>query len=559
MITKRLMILMIFFCVFRSHYIFGDEDAPKSYFVQPIEVVCDYPFNDTTKWAITCRVWGLLKYYHLNVTAGKFDWDQVLIDRIEKINEAETSEQVNAELIKMIQIAGEYEMTIDTTWNDSLNMNVNLCWLDHSFINDTIRQTLKEIASLAIEQPSRYIKPHEDMDVVPYPNEKEYDVETILTFEYRLLALFRYWNVIYYFHPYKYLMDQSWDESLMEFIPLFMEASDVQSYHKVVDKLTTRLNDGHGFTTISTSPRFNPFDFKYITMVGDETVVRILPKESMLDKGDIILNLEGKDIQSVRDSIGSLIASSNKYYTDNAVNCWIYHSIWRGGKFTVLRNQQLITINRYDRFRPLVSDSTSYYPVSPEFGYVNLNFLKTSDIPDMMDSMKNYKGIIFDLRNYPLKLIAWDLISYLNTTQEYRYALTALADLSHSGAFYKYDCFTKCPDELWHARKKFNGKIVVLINAATGSMAETWAMMFRIHGATLIGTPTAGANGNVVRFPLPWQITIQYSGLGFYYPDGTQMQRTGIIPDIEVYPTMDDIMAGRDEVLEAAISFLNSN
>ena len=37
------------------------------------------------------------------------------------------------------------------------------------------------------------------------------------------------------------------------------------------------------------------------------------------------------------------------------------------------------------------------------------------------------------------------------------------------------------------------------------------------------------------------------------------MQRTGIIPDIEVYPTMDDIMAGRDEVLEAAIKFLNAD
>jgi len=37
------------------------------------------------------------------------------------------------------------------------------------------------------------------------------------------------------------------------------------------------------------------------------------------------------------------------------------------------------------------------------------------------------------------------------------------------------------------------------------------------------------------------------------------MQRTGVIPDIEVYPTMDDIMAGKDEVLEAAIRYLNSN
>ena len=39
---------------------------PKSeeYFVRQCDFVSDYQYNDTTKWAITCRVWGLLKYYN---------------------------------------------------------------------------------------------------------------------------------------------------------------------------------------------------------------------------------------------------------------------------------------------------------------------------------------------------------------------------------------------------------------------------------------------------------------------------------------------------------------
>ena len=60
--------------------------------------------------------------------------------------------------------------------------------------------------------------------------------------------------------------------------------------------------------------------------------------------------------------------------------------------------------------------------------------------------------------------------------------------------------------------------------------------------------------------PLPgYNLTAYFSGLGWYYPNGEQMQRTGVIPDIEVYPTMDDIISGRDEVIEAAIKYLNSN
>ena len=43
------------------------------------------------------------------------------------------------------------------------------------------------------------------------------------------------------------------------------------------------------------------------------------------------------------------------------------------------------------------------------------------------------------------------------------------------------------------------------------------------------------------------------SGIGIFYPDGKPTQRIGIIPDLEIKPTIAGIRAGRDEVLEAAI------
>jgi len=55
-------------------------------------------------------------------------------------------------------------------------------------------------------------------DLFPVNNEKDYDKDVIIQYEYRLLAMFRYWNVIYYFYPYKYLMDQSWDINLQYFL-----------------------------------------------------------------------------------------------------------------------------------------------------------------------------------------------------------------------------------------------------------------------------------------------------------------------------------------------------
>ena len=44
------------------------------------------------------------------------------------------------------------------------------------------------------------------------------------------------------------------------------------------------------------------------------------------------------------------------------------------------------------------------------------------------------------------------------------------------------------------------------------------------------------------------------SGIGVFYPDKRPTQRVGIVPDIEVKPTIAGIRAGRDELLDAAIA-----
>ena len=40
------------------------------------------------------------------------------------------------------------------------------------------------------------------------------------------------------------------------------------------------------------------------------------------------------------------------------------------------------------------------------------------------------------------------------------------------------------------------------------------------------------------------------------WPDGKQFQRVGLVPEIEVKPTIAGIRAGRDEVLERAVAFI---
>jgi C-terminal processing protease CtpA/Prc len=69
----------------------------------------------------------------------------------------------------------------------------------------------------------------------------------------------------------------------------------------------------------------------------------------------------------------------------------------------------------------------------------------------------------------------------------------------------------------------------------------------------VIGSTTAGADGDVSQFGLPGGLSTMISGLGVFYPDKKPTQRVGIVPDVEVKPTIAAIRAGRDELLEEAV------
>ena len=116
------------------------------------------------------------------------------------------------------------------------------------------------------------------------------------------------------------------------------------------------------------------------------------------------------------------------------------------------------------------------------------------------------------------------------------------------------------PLTIYPATKTFKGKLIVLVNELSQSQAEYTAMAFKsAPNSTIIGSTTAGADGNVSRIPLPGGMGSMISGIGVYYPDRSETQRIGIVPDITVKPTIKGISEGRDEVLEKAIELINSN
>lgn len=544
-------IAYIFFVILNSSCS-QTEQKKYSDFVRPCEFVCNYPFNDTTKWVISCRVWGLLKYYHPNVTAGKFDWDKVLLDRLDVINSSSTSEIVNAEIKKMLDAAGKYEYEKDDKWNDSLNMNVDLCWLDNSFLDKTLINELKKIASLTVKIPAYYSI---DFASPMLPNEKKYDLDISTSYKHRLLSLFRYWNVIYYFSPHKYLMDQSWDKTLAKSVFSFINATDKQSYQIAFLKLAAALNDGHGY--ISFANYYRAESQNVIEIIDEQTVIRV--EAGGLLRGDIVDFIEGRNIDHIRDSLSVLIPASTQINKEYRINCYVAEMVFFNEPDIVIsRNGQNLKIHM-----PFVDFGKQppclYKWISDDIGYVDFSVLTKQGIDSVFQVLSGAKCIIFDLRNgMDNSYDPGQLDCYLSNKSSILLFPTVFPNTEHPGAFglfENYQTFSKDTKEC----PFYKGKIVYLINESSQSAIETIAFVGRTnYQAILIGRTTSGALGRVTWIPLPGNQRAAFSNFGLFSLDGTELQRKGIIPDIEVYPTMESIKNGKDEILEAAIEYLNN-
>jgi C-terminal processing protease CtpA/Prc len=81
----------------------------------------------------------------------------------------------------------------------------------------------------------------------------------------------------------------------------------------------------------------------------------------------------------------------------------------------------------------------------------------------------------------------------------------------------------------------------------------------RNNKVKVVGSQSAGSDGNVQPFYFPGKIETVFTGLGIYYPDETPTQRRGIKIDVNVNQTLSGIAKGNDEILEKALSIIHKN
>ncbi|HSR50692.1 MAG TPA: S41 family peptidase [Acidobacteriota bacterium] len=387
--------------------------------------------------------------------------------------------------------------------------------------------------------------------------------------ERRLMGLFRLWCVFDAMHPYLDLLDYSWDKVLTDMIPVYEQSSDALAYHMAVLRTMALTQDTHsGARSDVLRDRLGrgtpPLRLSFVE--DRPVVLHVEDPELPVDRGDELLAVNGEPVEAIIQRHQPYIA----YSTPQSLQFRLAGMLIRGDP----EGTAELKLGKADGSTttvevPLNSSASTVYEAHLEAtrpdvvttledgtAYVDLVRLNGSDVAQAEQAIRKAGRAVIDIRGYPrgtafllAPMLAGRTYDAAHFERPMRMSLTG-----RDGLFRFDQRFSQRP-----GFQPFQGKLVILINEFAISQSEHSCLLLdqAVEDVTFLGSPTQGANGDVTGFRMPGGIEVGFTGQAVSHMDGRQLQRVGIQPDIPVKPTIAGIRAGRDELLEAAVEFLN--
>lgn len=526
--------------------------------------------QETQKIATFCKLWGFLKYYHPTVAKGKLNWDQEFMTRINIVASLKSKQEINGYYAEWIRSLGTIKncRKCENNIPDTLKFNLDTAWRsDSNIFTTSLIHQLRFIEQNRSRKRNYYVQQNKWVRNTKYENESKYVDSVFPSKKLRLLGLSRYWNIVNYFYPYKYKIDQDWNDVLIEMIPKFKDAGDTISYHLAMLELTAKIDDSHArFATKYTQEYFGwkwvPFGYK---VIDNKVIVTEFYNDSLcqindIRMGDVFLKVGNLAIEDIVKERSRYIAASNE--PTRLRN--FYRAVFNGNTDSVsvsferdgIVSNKVVYRYFFKDFRygeKQGPETAAYKIVDGNIGYVDLGRLEKKNADECLNKLRDTKAIIFDVRNYP-KGTMYHIANFLNADNK-PFAKFTTPDISYPGVFRYSEPYSCGKDN----ENPYAGKVILLFNETSQSHAEFTLMALQTApNVVSIGSQTAGADGNVSEITLPGNYKTYMTGIGVYYPDGRETQRIGIVPDIEVKPTIEGLKLGKDEVLEKALEIVNT-
>lgn len=518
--------------------------------------------------ATLAEVWGFLKYHHPKITSGGLNWDYELFRILPPILAANDQATALALLVPWIDQLGEVPSRTPREPDPS---NLHLAppppWSGR--IDPSAQPLVDRLRAVNAARPTErkqfYVSMASGVGNPNFAQEAAYPRITLPDSGYQLLALFRYWNIIRYWFPYRNLIDDDWNVVLRDFIPRICLAKSADAYLLELIPLIAKVHDTHAnlWSSLRVRPPIGELHLPVVIrfVQGKPVVSEVIggPGETTTGfrRGDIVTAIADQPVDELIKAWTPYYAASNQPTRLRDIARGMTRGPAGLAKVGVLRDGEPLDleVKRVPSSSiPKTAGRTHDLPgpafrlLSNDVAYLKLSAVKAADATGYVEQAENTKGWVIDIRNYPSEFVVFALGQHL---------------VDRPTEFVKFTTGNPtCPGEFSYTKTlslqpkapHYRGRIVILIDETTQSSAEYTTMAFRVAPrVTVMGSTTAAADGNVSSIPLPGGAHTMISGIGVFYPDKRPTQRVGIIPDIEVKPTIAGIREGRDEVLEAAL------
>ncbi|HKW99040.1 MAG TPA: S41 family peptidase [Bryobacteraceae bacterium] len=363
------------------------------------------------------------------------------------------------------------------------------------------------------------------------------------------------WNVFEHFYPYFDVVNTDWPKALEEGLRSSAAGSE-KDYYITLARLTAALKDGHGGVIPGPQGAAAPFAWDWIE---NRLVITYVPdpQGQPIAAGDAVVSIGGKPLEKALAEAEAL--------RSGATPQWIRHRALADLALGAPEQPLMLEIESFrdpsTRRRVVLKRNPSDKPVSdprpekiaelkPGIYYVDLTRITDAEWNAALPRLALATGIVFDLRGYPLLGPGW--LTHLSDSplRSAQWHIPVITEPDHKNMQFERAGEWNLPP----TQPYLKARRAVLTNASAISYAESVMGIVEYYKlAEIVGSTTAGTNGNVNPIHLPGGYTLMWTGMKVLKHDGSRHHGIGIHPTIPAERTRAGVAAGRDEVLERGI------
>lgn len=365
------------------------------------------------------------------------------------------------------------------------------------------------------------------------------------------------WNVLEHFWPYWDVVSVDWVAELDTALRDALDDRTLDDHVTTLQRLSAAAPDGHA--RVACPGRARQARPPFAVDVVDGQVVITATADPVVRRGDVIVAVDGRPAGELV-SEGEALASGSPQF--RRVRARVQFASGPNGSRSILRIrragiEQAVTVTRNEKTLQ-ESSLPSITRLDDGIYYVDLIRASMPDIAAVMARLAAAPGVVFDVRGHPNG--NHRVLSHLLTRPDD--ASTWLATPHVIRPDHQPSSVPSWDTEGWELpvlQPHISGRVAFLVAPETASYGESMmGLVEHYHLGEIVGSATAGANGNIAQIAEPTGCSSVFTGLRVTKLDGGRFHLIGIQPTIPAVRTIDGIVAGRDEVLQKALAYVRT-